>query len=77
MHTIPVARRRPSDLTDEEALAEAKRLQSRRRAADRVAAGLFSEQAFIHTASEEELRAALPPDEAGAILAHRMRSEET
>lgn len=68
--------RRPSDLTDEEALAEAKRLQSRRRAADRIAAGLFSEQAFIHTASEEELRAALPLQEAEEILAYRRRQQE-
>lgn len=60
-----------SELTEEEAAAEADRLEERLREADREDAGLFMEQAFISTAAEDELRAVLLEDEVDEILAYR------
>lgn len=65
---------KPADPTDGEALAKAKVLRSRLRAADREDAAFFQEQVFIHTATEAELRTALPSERVDEILAYRRQA---
>jgi len=60
--------RRPSELTDDEAAAEADYLYERLREADREDAALFIEQSFINTATEAELREVFAAEEVSDIL---------
>lgn len=62
---------RPSHQTPDERRAEGLRLEAERYAADLEAAYLFSHQAFVLGASEEELREELPLDEIESILDYR------
>jgi len=65
------------DLTAEEAAEQALNSDPETRVADELVAQLFSEQAFLIEASNDEIRNTFPPDEAATILAYRLQQDSS